>query len=140
MKKYPNLKVETLFLNAMIERIMFRDDLSINYINFAKQDEDIVMGTKLYFERLKRIAETGKDVVVIVNEISQYAKSYNNIYLKSSSFNEISNVTVHRTKSLLSIAKNTDAGSITIIAVDKLRVPQNIENLFKFEILPLFNN
>lgn len=140
MKKYPNLKVETLFLNAMIERIMFRDDLSINYINFAKQDEDIIMGTKLYFERLKRIAETGKDVVVIVNEISQYAKSYNNIYLKSSSFNEISNVTVHRTKSLLSIAKNTDAGSITIIAVDKLRVPQNIENLFKFEILPLFNN
>jgi len=140
MSKYPNLKVETLFLNAMLERIPFNKKLITTYIDFSKQDEDVILGTKLYFERLKRIAETGENVVVVINEITQFAKSYNNIYLKSSSFNELSNVTVHRTKALLSCAKNTEHGSITIIAVDKLRVPQNIENLFKFEILPLFNN
>ena len=93
----------------------------------------------MFFEKIKRKAETGKDVVVIINEISQFAKSYNNLYLKSNTYSEISNVTAFRTKQLLSNAKNTDCGSITIIAVDKLRVPMNIENLFKFEILPLFD-
>ena len=94
----------------------------------------------MFFEKIKRKAETGKDVVVIINEISQFAKSYNNLNLKSNTYNEISNVTAFRTKQLLSNAKKTNLGSITIIAVDKLRVPTNIENLFKFEILPLFDN
>lgn len=140
MKKYPSIVVETLYLNSMMERLPYNEKLVVNHIPFSRQDEDVITGTNLYFERIKRIAETGKHVVVVVNEITQFSKSYNNIYLKSSSYNEISNVTTHRTKALLSIAKNVGDASITIIAVDKLRVPLNIENLFKFEILPLFNN
>lgn len=140
IKKNSDIDVEILFLNAMIERIPYGEVDNYTYIDFSKQDEDFIIGTSLFFEKIKRKAETGKDVVVIINEISQFAKSYNNLYLKSNTYSEISNVTAFRTKQLLSNAKNTDCGSITIIAVDKLRVPMNIENLFKFEILPLFDN
>ena len=140
IKKNTNLDVEILFLNAMIERIPYGEVDNYTYIDFSKQDEDFIIGTLLFFEKIKRKAETGKDVVVIINEISQFAKSYNNLNLRSNTYSEISNVTAFRTKQLLSNAKKTDLGSITIIAVDKLRVPMNIENLFKFEILPLFDN
>lgn len=138
-KKYPNLVVEALFLNAMTERIPYSKVKNYTYINFSKQDEDMIVGTNLFFEKTKRLAETGKDVVVIINEISQFSKSYNNIFLKSNTYSEISNVAALRTKQLLSNAKTTENGSITIIAVDKLRVPMSIENLYKFEILPLFD-
>ena len=88
---------------------------------------------------MKRLAEKGKNVVVVVNEISQYTKSYNNIYLKSGMSGEISNRTSFLTKALLSTAKNTNSGSITIVAVDALRLPRGIYDLFKYDILPIFH-
>jgi len=139
-KKCSNVIVETLYLNAMLERIPYGEDITINSIPFSKVDEDVVIGTMLYFEKMKRLVEsTGKDVVIVISELSQFAKSYNNISLKNSSYSEISNHTAYKLKNLLCVAKSTDNGSITIIVVDKLRVPQNIQNLFEYEIMPLFN-
>lgn len=134
-----NVVVETLYLNAMIEKLPFGSSVSINNIPFNKSDEEVINGTNLFFERMKRVAEKGNNVVVVINEISQYAKSNNNIYLKSGVVGEISNRTSFLTKALLGCAKNTDNGSITIIAVDPLRLPTGIYDLFKYDILPIFH-
>lgn len=134
-----NAQVEALFLNAMMERLPYDDTMNMTAIPFSRPDEEVVMGTNLYFERLKRYAENGKNVICVVNEIAQYAKSYNNIYIRNNNFQDVSNQASFMTKTLFSNAKYTDKGSITIIAVDKLRVPTNIENLFKYEVLPILN-
>ncbi len=132
-------KVEALYINAMREKLPYECHAKVNSIEFYKPDEDIINATNLYFERLKRIAERGNDIICVVNEITQYVKSNNNIYIKSGQMGEISNKTSFLTKSLLSTAKYTDKGSITIIAVDPLKLPTGIYDLFKFDILPIFN-
>lgn len=136
--KNNNVEVETFYLNAMMEKLPYDEEVTIYSIPFSKSDEDIVAGTVVYFERLKRMAENGKNMVVVVNELTQLAKSYNNIYLKNSNYSEISNVTNYRVKSIVATAKNIGVGSITLICVDALKVPTNIANLFEYEILPLF--
>ena len=138
-EKNKNVVVETLYLNAMIDKLPVGSSVKINYIPFTKSDEEVINGTNLFFERMKRIAEKGNNVIVVINEISQYAKSNNNIYLKSGLGGEISNRTSFLTKALLGNAKNTDGGSITIIAVDPLRLPTGIYDLFKYDILPIFH-
>lgn len=139
-KNYPDLVVESLYLNAMLDKLPMETVVPVNFIEFCKSDEDVICGTNLYFDRLKRQAESGRDVVCVINEISQYAKSNNNIYLKSGKVGEISNRTGFLTKALLSTAKNTNYGSITLIAVDALRLPTGIYDLFKYDILPIFHN
>ena len=136
----PEMVVETLYLNAMPERLPYTKEIKVNSIAFNKSDEDIINATKLYFERMKRIAETGKDVVCIINEFSQYTKSYNNIYVKSGNAGEISNRIGYLTKLLLSTAKRTNNGSVTILVVDSLRVPTAIYDVFQYDILPIFHN
>jgi transcription termination factor Rho len=138
-EKNKNIVVETLYLNAMIDKLPVGSPVKTNYIAFSKADEEVINGTNLFFERAKRIAEKGNNVVVVINEISQYAKSNNNIYLKSGLVGEISNKTSFLTKSLLGTAKNTNKGSITIIVVDPLRLPTGIYDLFKYDILPIFH-
>ena len=140
LQKNKDIVVETLYLNAMIDKLPITREININQISFNKSDEDVINGTNLFFERMKRIAETGKHVVCVVNEISQYAKSNNNVYLKSGRVGEISNKTAFLTKALLSNAKYTGNGSITIIAVDPLKLPSGIYDLFKYDILPIFHN
>ena len=134
-----NLQVSALYLNAMMERLPYESEINMTAIPFSRPDEEVIMGTNLYFERLKRYAESGMNVVCVINEISQYAKSYNNIYINNNNFQDVSSKASYMTKALFSNAKYTDKGSITIIAIDKLRVPTNIENMFKYEILPILN-
>jgi len=139
-KTLPNCIVENLYINAMLEKVSLKNDFKINTIPFYKQDEDLLIAVNMYFDKMKILAENGNNVVIVMSSLTHFAKTCNNIQLKSYNYSDVSNNTAFMLKRLISSAKNTKNGSLTLIITDNLKAPQNIKNLFEYEILPLFIN
>lgn len=135
----PNTIVKTFYLNAMMERIEFQEDLETEYVPFNRLNHEVVVASNMFFETCKRLAETGKNVVIVLSGFSQLAKASNCVNLKANNYQEISPKTVYKIKNILAMAKkiNEDT-SISLIFVDDLKVPKNILEMFEYEVLPLF--
>lgn len=106
---------------------------------FSVRDDDSIIATELYFENCKREVERGKNVVVIIDCLSQLVKNYNSVITNDVMHASIHPKTLHKVKELLGYAKSVDGGSLTIINIDAFVVPASIKSLFEYEINPLFN-
>lgn len=138
IKNVKNAKVITFYLNAMRERINY-NEIKLDFVPFNKMDDEIMIAAELFFEKCKRLAEQGNNVVVVLSGLSQLAKSCNAVFLKNNNYQEVSPKTVFVIKNILATAKKISENcSISLICVDDLKVPKNIQEMFEFEILPLF--
>lgn len=117
---------------------MFRN-ISSTLIPFSVRDDESIIATELYFDYCKREVENGKDVVVVIDNISQLVKNYNSVITNDVMHTSIHPQTLHKVKELLGIAKAFSKGSLTIINLDAFVVPASVKSLFEYEINPLFN-
>ena len=106
---------------------------------FSVRDDDCIIATELYFEHCKREVEKGRNVVVVIDCLSQLVKNYNSVITNDVMHASIHPQSLHKIKEILGFAKSINGGSLTIINIDAFVVPASIKSLFEYEINPLFN-
>ena len=138
LTKDKTIDVKTFILNAGNLTESYKN-VETKTIPFNVRDDESIKATELYFEYCKRQVEESKDIVVVVDSLSQLAKNYNSVITNDVMHNTIHPQTLHKIKEILGMAKSLSTGSLTIINVDAFVVPQTIKSLFEYEINPLFN-
>ena len=87
-------------------------------------------------ERAKRLAEAGKDVLIIIKDIVALSRAY----LASAGIQETSYSALHPLKQLLGTARSfKDGGSVTIVSFIKIGNSKTAKKVFD-EVFPLLNS
>lgn len=87
--------------------------------SFDQPAEEHILTTEMVVERAKRLAEKGKDVVLLFDGITALARAYNTALSNAGKAysNKVENGAVHMPKKLFGAGRNLEeAGSITMIA------------------------
>ena len=135
-------EVKYLCLNALMELIPHLNDKIDQIITpFNKTPDDIVQAVELVFERCKREVETGKHIVLVVQDFMSLIKYYQLAAREASMLSDISYGTLVSIKNLLFASKNiNEKSSFTLILCEGGRYPQAISDCIEYELMPLINN
>lgn len=107
-KKYEDIRVFSLLVDVPPEDVVgFRNGLKspVTALTFDRSAKEQIRSVECLFEHAKRLAESGLDVFVAVNDLDGLARIYGE-------FGE----GIRGVKRILSVARNTDKGSITLLA------------------------
>ena len=110
------------------------------YVPFNTSDDQVEKITRLYFDVLKRHAEQGQNVVVVVDSLSKFAKAINNMINNDVMHSTITPKVLYSVKEILAVAKRIASdSSITLIDIEGNITPNTMKEMFENEIKPLYN-
>lgn len=134
-KNNANIKLIAILINICPEELSDFDNfenMEIFSTTFDESNELVVKTAEMGIECAKRHAEMGKDVVVLLDDITNLAFGYNNIFsLNKFVSEEVYIDTLHSIRKILSSARCfEEGGSLTLIST-----ANKSENLFNETIL-----
>lgn len=110
------------------------------YVPFNTSDDQVGNITRLFFNVLKRRAEQGQNVIVVVDSLSKFAKAVNNMINNDVMHSTITPKVLYSVKEILAVAKRIASdSSITLIDIEGNITPNTMKEMFENEIKPLYN-
>ena len=123
IRNYPEVRVIVALINERPEEVTdFKrtvEDAQLAYSTFDKTDAHHIHAANLALEHAKRLVESGKDVVVLLDSITRLARAYNNSVANSGKLlsGGLDAQALVEPKRFFGAARNTEeGGSLTIIA------------------------
>ncbi len=112
------------------------ENLETLFLPYNYLDKDKVSMSRIFFQKYKRVAEAGKNVVFIFSGFSNMFRSIDLIY-KSKIDETIVIEAVNQVKRIISNAKKiANNASLTIVICDELKVPQVYKEVMLYDIIP----
>lgn len=117
-KNHPEMQLMTILLQSNPEEITDFYRISGNHeviaTDYQQLPESNIGYAELYLERAKRLVELGSDVVILMDSLTKFARSYNAILQDGDN----SNNALSAVKKYFGSARNIEnGGSLTIIAI-----------------------
>jgi len=135
-----NYEVFVLNLNAKPEEEnLLIDNVNIYNINFNAKLVEVAEGSNLLVEVCKRRVEDGKEVVLIINNISVLLNAFNNINQEIYS-TTLSSRAIENIKNYIMCAKNiSENQTLTLVAFQNLNIQPNIKDFILIDFATMFN-
>lgn len=120
--KYPSVEVMSLFIDEQPEEIYLHKKTIKGEViasSFDVEAKENVRLAELVTSRCKRMLEDGKDIVLLIDSLSKLVRSSANFNAEKNktTYGGISPNSLVFAKKIMSLARNTEHGSITILAV-----------------------
>ena len=134
--------VKLLNLKALPEQVV-QNTKSLEYVPvyFNKSENDVISTTTLLVNRCKRLVEMGQDVTLVIYNFSEILKAYNVALTGKYDISYFNYQAITKVKDILFSAKNIDTNhSLTIIAIDRDNVNENILSVINNEFSDIFSS
>lgn len=123
-KKYPEVEMIVLLVDERPEEVTdmkrsLKGDGDVIYSTFDEQPEHHVKVAEMVLARAQRLAEHGKDVIILLDSITRLARAYNLVVPNSGKTlsGGLDPGALHKPKKFFGAARNIEeGGSITILA------------------------
>ncbi len=135
--RYPDLTIMVLLADERPEEVTAvkaRTECDVLYATFDEPPENSVRVSEMVVERAKRLAEGGKDVLVLINDFHALSRAYNNLPARDEEELRgcMSAGAFNKPRQLLGAARNIkEGGSVTMLAA----VQQDDNNAFSRLVL-----
>lgn len=136
INNYPEVRVVVALINERPEEVTdFKHNIEgarLAYSTFDKSDTHHIHAANLALEHAKRLVESGKDVVLLLDSITRLARAYNNSVANSGKLlsGGLDAQALVEPKRFFGAARNTEeGGSLTIIATALIDTGSKLDDI-----------